>query len=173
MKLLNYLVLSIFSVLLFSCENAENTPQPLTQEDIQGEWLLSELNASEAVDLDNDGNSSIDLTTETNCFEGMAVNFEEDTYQFTYPKISFTGETNETLNCTDTLNTGTYTLENNVLTATTTIDDATNTESVNVELTNNQLKFTITRTQVNQYLDLDSSDNENSDLEFLEFIFEK
>lgn len=173
MKLISYSIILIFASVLISCDDDDTTPQPLTQGDIQGEWFLNELNASEPVDLNNDGNSNIDLTQETSCFDGMVLNFEDDTYQFTYPKINFTGENNETLNCGDTLNTGIYTLDNNVLTATTTIDDSTTTESVNVELNNNQLKFTITSSQVSEYLDLENNSNENSDLEFLEFVFEK
>jgi hypothetical protein len=68
---------------------------------------------------------------------------------------------------------GTYVLENGELTATTMIDGSTSTESVMIELNNNQLKFTITSTQVNEYLNLSTTDNENADLEFLEFIFVK
>jgi hypothetical protein len=55
------------------------------------------------------------------------------------------------------------------LTATTTIDNSTTTESVSVQLDNDLLKFTITKAQVNEYLDLGSSNN--ADLETLEFIF--
>jgi hypothetical protein len=163
----------MLSLLLISCESDDSTPEPLSQNDIQGEWYLTQLNANEPVDLNNDNEENIDLTQETSCFNGMLVNFENDTYQFTYPKINFTGQNNETLSCEDTLNTGTYTLENNILTATTTIEGSSNNENVTVGLNNNQLKFTVTNSQVSAYLNLDNSTNENADLEFLEFVFEK
>jgi hypothetical protein len=173
MNYIKYSLIFTLSLLLISCESDDSTPEPLSQNDIQGEWYLTQLNANEPVDLNNDNEENIDLTQETSCFNGMLVNFENDTYQFTYPKINFTGQNNEILNCEDTLNTGTYTLENNILTATTTIDGSSNTENVTVGLNNNQLKFTVTNSQVSAYLNLDNSTNENADLEFLEFVFEK
>ena len=163
MKYTKYTFIFTLSLLFTACDGDDSTPESLTQNDIQGNWILSELNTSKPVDLDNDGSTNLNLMQETTCFDRMKVNFEDDTYQFTYPKINFTGENNQNLSCADTLNTGTYILENNTLAATTTINNSTNTESVAVELANNQLKFTITSDQI----------NENSDLEFLEFIFEK
>lgn len=173
MKYLNYAVILIISIVNVACNSDDNTSQSLSQNDIQGEWILTKLNASEPVDLNNDGISSLDLKTETDCFDNMIINFINDSYQFAYPAIDFVGGSNNELNCTDTLNTGTYSLENGILTATTIIDGSSNTKSVPVELTNNQLKFTITSEQVSEYLDLDSTDNENSNLDFLEFVFEK
>ncbi|WP_019037640.1 DUF5004 domain-containing protein [Psychroflexus tropicus] len=173
MKLINYYLVLVFSILFLSCDDDDNSTQTLSQNDIQGEWFLSELNASQPVDLNNDGISTINLTQETDCFDEMTINFENDTYEFTYPKIEFTGENDQSLVCNNALNVGTYILENGELTATTMIDGSTSTESVMIELNNNQLKFTITSTQVNEYLDLSTTDNENADLEFLEFIFVK
>jgi hypothetical protein len=156
-----------------SCDSDNEVNQPLTQDSIQGEWFLSELNASQPADLNNDEVSNVDLTKETYCFNEMVIHFENDTYNFTYPKIEFTGENDQTLVCTSTLNQATYILDNGILTATTTIDGSTSTESVNVDLSADQLIFTITAEQVNEYLDLGSVENQNSNLEFLEFIFEK
>jgi len=173
MKLINYSLLLVFTFFFWSCDSDENSIRPLSQNDIQGEWFLSELNASQPVDLNNDDISSVDLTTETTCFEDMSIDFQNDTYLFTYPKIEFTGENDQNLVCTNALYEGTYVLENGELTATTTIDGSTSSESVLIELNNNQLKFTVTSTQVNEYLDLSTIDNENSELEFIEFIFVK
>jgi hypothetical protein len=173
MKLLKYVSTLFVSFILLGCSNDDNTPQALSQSDIQGDWFLVELNANEPTDLNNDGISNTNLRLETDCFSTMAINFENDTYIFTYPKLDFIGENNDELSCTDTLNTGSYSLESGTLTATTTIDNSTTTERVSVQLDNDLLKFTITRAQVNEYLDLGSSNNENADLETLEFIFEK
>lgn len=103
----------------------------------------------------------------------MKVNFEGETYQLTYPKIKFSGENNNELSCIDTLNTGTYFLKNGTLTGTTTIDNTSNTESILIQLESNLLKFSITNDQVSKYLNSETIDNENSDLEFLEFVFQK
>lgn len=155
-----------------SCDE-DISPQSLSQSDIQGEWFLTELNASSPVDLNNDGTTNLDLTKETNCFENMKVNFEGSTYQLTYPKIEFSGENNNELNCIDTLNSGSYILEDGNLNATTTIDNTIYRESVLIQLENNTLKFSISRDQVSKYLDLNTINNENSNLEFLEFVFQK
>ena len=136
-------------------------------------WFLFELITNEPSDLTNYGFYTSNVTLEPACFSSMAINFENDTYTFIYPKLDFIGENNDELSCIDTLNTGSYSFENGTLTATTTIDNSTTTERVSVQLDNDRLKFTITRTQVNEYLDLGTSDNENADLETLEFIFEK
>ncbi len=173
MKLLKCVSTFLVSFILLGCSKDDNTPQALSQSDIQGGWFLVELNANEPTDLNNDGISNTNLRLETDCFSSMALNFENDTYTFIYPKLDFRGENNDELSCIDTLNTGSYSFENGTLTATTTIDNSTTTERVSVQLDNDRLKFTITRTQVNEYLDLGTSDNENADLETLEFIFEK
>lgn len=173
MKLLKCVFTLLVSFILLRCNNDDNTPQALSQSDIQGDWFLVELNANEPTDLNNDGILNTNLRLETDCFSSMAINFENDTYSFTYPKLDFIGESNDEISCTDTLNTGSYGLENGILTATTTIDNSTTTERVSVQLDNDLLKFTITRAQVNEYLDLGSSDNENANLKNLEFIFEK
>lgn len=173
MKLIKYGLTLILSFFIFACSSDDNEPQPLSQNDIQGEWFLTELNASRPVDLNNDGNSSTELTQETTCFDDMKIVFNDNAYTFTYPKLDFNGASNENLSCLNAINTGIYTLEQNILTATTTIDGTENIESVNVELANNQLRFTITSSQVSNYLDLGESTNSNSDLEFLEFVFTK
>ncbi|MFD0932358.1 DUF5004 domain-containing protein [Psychroflexus salinarum] len=173
MKPINFNLIILLTLLTAACGNDDTAPEALSENDIQGEWFLSELNASEPVDLNNDNITNLDLTQETNCFDGMTIDFESDAYEFTYPKIDFTGDNSDELVCSDTLNTGTYSLENGTLTATTFIDGSVSTESVSLELSNNELKFTITSSQVNEYLDLENTSNENSDLEFLEFVFNK
>jgi len=40
----------------------------------------------------------------------MAINFENDTYTFTYPKLDFIGENNHETSCIVTLKTGSYSL---------------------------------------------------------------
>jgi len=173
MKLLKYVSTLLVSLILLGSSNLDNTSQSLSKSDIQGDWFLVELNANKTKDLNNDGISNTNLRLETDCFTTMAINFENDTYTFTYPKLDFIGEDNDEISCTDNLNTGSYRLESGTLTATTTIDNSITTERVSVQLSNDLLKFTITRAQVNEYLDLGSSNNENADLETLEFIFEK
>lgn len=108
MRLIHLTFINLCMLLLLSCESDSGNIQPLSQDDLQGKWFLSELNANQPVDLNNDGNGSTDLTTETDCFDTMSINFDNDSYRFSYPKIEFTGENDQTLICNDTINEGTY-----------------------------------------------------------------
>ena len=110
MRLLKYVSTLLLSLILLRRDNDDNTPQALSQSEIQGDWFLVELNANEPTDLNNDVISNTNLRLETDCFSSMAINFENDTYTFTYPKLDFIGENNHETSCIVTLKTGSYSL---------------------------------------------------------------
>lgn len=170
-----FLSLLMCTVFLVSCSDDDDQVQTLSENDLEGSWTLIEMNASSGVDLNNDGTSNTDITTETDCFDNMTVNFEaENNFMLNYPSLDFDEVDGETvLNCGDANTSGSYNLSGNTLSITTEIENTVETDDFQVNLSGNQLSFTVTNAQAASYFDFDTSDNENADLESIEFVFEE
>ncbi|MFN2260998.1 MAG: DUF5004 domain-containing protein [Psychroflexus sp.] len=171
----SFLSLLSISFLLLSCSDDDDQVQTLSENDLQGSWTLVEMNASSGVDLNNDGTSNTDITNETDCFDNMTVDFQaENNFMLDYPGLDFDQVDGETvLNCNDNNTTGSYSLNGSTLSITTEIENTVETDDFQVNLNGNQLSFTVTNAQAASYFDFDTSDNENADLQSIEFVFEE
>ncbi len=171
----SFLSLLMCSVLLISCSDDDDQVQTLSENDLEGNWTLIEMNASSGVDLNNDGTSNTDITNETDCFDNMTVNFQSDSnFMLDYPGLDFDDVNGETvLNCEDKNTSGSYSLNGGTLSITTEIENNVETDDFQVNLSGNQLSFTVTNAQAASYFDFDISDNENADLQSIEFVFEE
>ncbi len=136
-----------------------------------GNYVLSTLTGDVAVDLDQDMTSDMELTSETNCFDNMAISFNADgTFTSTVAEVSFDASNN--LLCTTNVETGTYSYANGTLTVTININGGTATESQQVLLTPTSLSFNVDDNDVAQYFS-GAAGTPASGITSLDFVYTK
>lgn len=136
-----------------------------------GNYVLSTLTADVAVDLNQDMITNIELTDETSCFDTMAIAFNADgTFSSTVAEVSFDAANN--LICNTSVESGTYSYVNGVLTITISVNGGTATESQQVLLTPTSLSFNVDDNDVAQYFS-GASGTPASGITSLDFVYNK
>lgn len=148
MKKIIFPLIAVVFIFTGCTENA--APAVNNNATIAGNYILSTLTADVAVDLDQNLTSDMELTTETICFDTMAINFDlNGTFTSTVAEVSF--DSTGVLLCNTTVQTGTYNYTNGTLTVTVNVNGGTATESQQVSLTATSLSFNVDDSDVAQY----------------------
>lgn len=144
-----------------------------------GVWLLTELNATPATDLNNDGVASVNLLTETTCFDTTAFSFQGNntgTVNSTIATLEI--DQNQIVNCAVRTDSGTYSISGNTLSVTIDINGGTATETRQVVLTGNgsnagdTLAFFVANNEIGAYVN-DPGNTVASSIQNLEFVYTK
>lgn len=142
------LFLAGFTILLLtSCDPESLTTQSTNA--IAGSYVVTSLQSNVAVDLDGNGTSSTDMLSEATCVQQMTVDFNANgTFSAVVADVSF--DVNNILVCTTSVETGTYTYANGILTVTAMFNGGSVTESQAVVLNPTNFSFTLDSNRINQ-----------------------
>lgn len=174
-----YLTFSCLILVFTSCEtdtdanrNAADIPNTETMSMLEGTYILTTMDATPAADLNEDGTASVDLLSETDCFDVMEATFNSNgTFTATNAKLDFNGGmSNDELVCTSRTDNGMWTLDGSTLTLTVEIGGNTLTDTTEITLTDTTFSFFLTEAEVDEYVD-DDGTSSASDIDelFLEY----
>ena len=166
-------LLVLLSTFIISCSDDDTTNQTLSSSDIVGNWSLVEINSTPAVDLEDNGNSDPNVMNQTDCFDGMSLDFDNNgNVTAVSSEIDYDDSTSPSFNCSLRTDSGSYTLNNSDLSVTVTLDGSQETETLNVDLQNNTLSFIVTESDVADYFNVPSGQSFSS-INELEFVYLK
>jgi len=117
MKNLRILAMTALAITIGSCSSDDNNDND-NSGGISGTYELREFNTSSPTDFNEDGTSSTNQMSETNCYNNSKLTFRADntfTYEVAYLSVN-TADASDT--CTSYEVDGTWTATNNTLTAT-------------------------------------------------------
>ncbi|MGJ8683600.1 MAG: lipocalin family protein [Nonlabens sp.] len=145
------LILPLLAGILLITSCSDNSNQTTNSNAaLVGNYVLTTLTSDVAVDLNQDMATDMELTNETTCFDNMAISFNADgTFTSTVAEVSF--DNANVLQCNTSVETGTYSYGNGLLTITVNINGGTATESQQVVLTATTLSFNVDDNDVAQY----------------------
>jgi hypothetical protein len=161
-----------FAAMLFlvACES-NSTNNGNNNAAIAGDYVLTALSSDVAVDLNSDGSSSMDLMSETTCFDAMTISFGiNGDFTSTIAEVGF--DQNNVLTCSTSVQSGTYSYANNLLTITVNVNGGTATDSQAVVLTPTNLSFSVTDADVAQYFS-GAAGTPASGITELDFVYTK
>ncbi|SHF74868.1 Lipocalin-like domain-containing protein [Salegentibacter echinorum] len=149
----------------------------ITPADLEGEWILSKMNADTLVDLNNDNVGHKNILLETDCFDTMGVVFNPNGDMVTTnSKLDFkAGANNDEFKClSGRTDTGTWRVENQNneerLVLTMTINGNEYTHSRVLERTENTFAFEVSKMESEQYYgNPDGTDAEDVTILSLEY----
>ena len=162
-----------FSISIFSCSDDDTQVQTLSSSDIVGSWTLVEINSTPAVDLEENGNTDVNLMDQTNCFDGMSLDFDNNgNVSVVTSAIDFDSSASPSFTCSLQTNSGSYTIDQNNLTVSAQISGNQETETLNVTVQNNTLSFTVTEGDIADFFSVPAGESFSSITE-LEFVYQK
>ncbi|MCR9228615.1 MAG: DUF5004 domain-containing protein [Flavobacteriaceae bacterium] len=88
------LLISTFILMVSCSEDGDDGQSGFTSTELVGTWVLVEVNLSDQVDIDGDGQSSNNLLDETECVSGSIIFNGDTTYQFEQASFTITSITN-------------------------------------------------------------------------------
>lgn len=172
-KCLKITLLALLSTFIISCSDDDPQNQTLSSSDIVGNWSLVEINSTPAVDLEDDGNSDPNVMNQTDCFDGMSLDFDNNgNVTAVSSEIDYDDSASPSFNCSLRTDSGSYTLNNSDLSVTITLDGSQETETLNVDVQNNTLSFIVTESDVADYFNVPSGESFSS-INELEFVYQK
>jgi len=115
MKNLRILAMAALAITLGSCSSDDNSDN--NSGSIEGTYELREFNTSAATDFNQDGTSSTNQMSETNCYNDSQLTFRSDN-TFTYEIAYLSVNADASSSCTSYEVDGTWSATNNTLTAT-------------------------------------------------------
>jgi len=130
------MILAATAVLLMaSCGGSDDDATSNNEASIVGSYILTELNVSQAIDLDDDGVASADILDEAPCFDGSLVFSSAGTFTSNTDELNIIGTVDSDGNevtfveCFGPFQEmGTYSIEGNVITFTGNDDDQIDTD---------------------------------------------
>lgn len=177
MKTLNnfkVIILFISTVLFFNCSDEDNVnTQTLSSSDIVGNWSLVEINSTPAVDLEENGNTDPNVMNQTDCFDGMSLDFDNNgNVSVVTSAINYDSTNSPSFSCSLQTNSGSYSIDQNNLTVTAQISGNQETETLNVDIQNNTLSFIVTESDIADYFNVPPGES-FSGITQLEFVYQK
>ena len=168
-----HLLLLILSISLFSCSDDDTQVQTLSNSDIVGNWTLVEINSTPAVDLEGNGNTDPNVMNQTNCFDGMSLDFDNSgNVNVVTSAIDFDSSASPSFTCSLQTNSGNYTIDQNNLTVTAQISGNQETETLNITVQNDTLSFTVTEGDIADFFSVPAGESFSTITE-LEFVYQK
>lgn len=116
MKNLRILAMTALAITIGSCSSDDNNDND-NSGGISGTYELREFNTSSPTDFNQDGTSSTNQMSETNCYNDSKLTFRADN-TFTYEVAYLSVNTDASSTCTSYEVDGTWSATNNTLTAT-------------------------------------------------------
>ena len=147
----------------------------INSNDLIGHWSLSRMVADTAVNLNDDGVSSINLLEETSCFNNMSITFSSDgTFITNNATMTFeAGSKENEFSCiADRMDNGTWEVSENNLVLTMIIDGYTYTHTKAIDLNTNTFAFDVTKIESDQYVN-DPGNTQASEIRILELEYTK
>ncbi len=147
----------------------------IDKEDLIGEWGLSKMESDTLVDLNDDGIWSINLLSETSCFDEMGVIFYEDgTFSTTNARLDFNyGENEDKFTCyIDRNDNGTWTVEEDDLVLNLEIDGTVYIDRKKIVQETSIFSFEISKFESDQYVN-DPGDTQASEILILGLEYTK
>lgn len=137
---MNFKILTILSlaiIALNSCSSDDENPES-NQNSIFGTYKLISYNTNPVTDINNDGTASENQALETDCHSQFLITLNEDgtsvvKYTFLELEIDSNGMETQAIECFISDRSGSYTVENNVLTLTYQSDGVTENSTFNIE----------------------------------------
>ncbi len=170
-KLITSLIL-IFAICV-SCSDDDSQVTTLSVADIEGNWVVSEINSTPAVDLESNGNSDANLMNQTTCFDGMSLDFDNNgTLTVVTSEITFDATATPSFSCELRSDVGSYQISGDVLTITLPISGNQETETINVNVQNNTLSFSLMQSDIAQFFNIPSGESFSA-INDLEFVYLK
>ena len=170
---LKYLALFTLSLFMISCSDEDTEVQPLSTSTIEGSWSLAEINTTPPVDLEDDGNTDANVMNQTDCFNGMSLDFDTNgNLDMVTSAINFDSSASPSFDCSTQTSSGSYTINQKDLTVTTQISGNEETETLNVDVQNNTLSFTLTESDIADFFSIPGGES-FSPITEAEFIYEK
>lgn len=122
-----------------------------------GKWDLIEMRTETLVDLNNDNIGSLNLLSETSCFDEMSITFYEDmTFSSVNARMDFAaGDSNTDFACIGTgrgPDTGTWEISGDILTLTVIIDGQSFTNTKQLTFSPTQFRFDVSELESQQYV---------------------
>ena len=172
-KFLKIPLIVLLSTFIISCSDDDTQVQTLSSSDIVGSWTLVEINSTPAVDLEGNGNTDPNVMNQTDCFDGMSLDFDNSgNVSVVTSAIDFDSSATPSFNCSLQTNSGSYSIDQNNLTVTAQISGNQETETLNVNVQNNTLSFTVTESDIADYFSVPAGESFSSITE-LEFVYQK
>lgn len=161
--------LLIATMLLLSCGAEEldvsansSFSDPIVTANIEytqliGKWNLFEMRTETPVDLNNDKVGSLNLLSETSCFDAMSITFNEDmTFSSVNARMDFAaGDSNTDFTCMGTgrgPDTGTWEISGDILTLTVNIDGQSFTNTKKLTFSSTKFFFDVSEFESQQYV---------------------
>jgi len=170
----NFLIFITACLILSSCSDDDDTNiSVLSNSDIEGNWAITEINSTPAVDLESNGNTDPNLLNQTNCFDGMALDFDSNgNLNVTSTEITFDENASPSFVCSLRNDLGSYLISGGNLTVTIPISGNQETQTISVNIQNNTMSFSLTQSDVAQFFNIPSGENFSS-INELEFVYQK
>jgi len=113
-------ILSLAMITLNSCSSDDENPES-NQNSIFGTYELISYNTNPSTDINNDGTESENQALESDCHKGFFITLNEDgtsavKYTFLELETDSNGIETQTIECFISDRSGTFTVENNILT---------------------------------------------------------
>lgn len=168
-----FLLIAFFAILLTSCSDDDTQNVVLNVTDIEGTWIVSEINSTPVVDLESNGNNDPNLMNQTTCFDGMSFNFDSNgNLTVVTTEITFDANSDPSFICSLRTDIGDYTISGNDLTVTVPILGNQETESVLVNIQNNTLTFSLSQVEVAEFFNIPNGESFSA-IDELEFVYVK
>lgn len=168
-----FLLIAFFPILLTSCSDDDTQNVVLNETDIEGTWVVSEINSTPVVDLESNGNNDPNLMNQTTCFDGMSFNFDSNgNLTVVTTEITFDANSDPSFICSLRTDIGDYTISGNDLTVTVPISGNQETESVLVNIQNNILTFSLSQVEVAEFFNIPNGESFSA-IDELEFVYVK
>ncbi|TKS56250.1 lipocalin family protein [Mesohalobacter halotolerans] len=163
------------SIAITSCSDDDSVQNTvLNVSDIEGNWSLFQINSTPVVDLEGDANTNPNIMAQTDCFNGMSLNFGTNgVLTVVSSEITFDSNADPSFDCSLRTDVGSYSISGNDLTVTIPISGNQEIQTVVIDVQNNNiLSFTLTESQVAQFFSVPSGESFSTITE-LEFVYEK
>lgn len=164
-----FFTLLVVSMLLTSCGGEDlddiansSFSDPIVTANIEytqlvGKWNLFEMRTKTLVDLNNDKVGSLNLLSETSCFNEMSITFYEDmTFASVNARMDFAaGDSNNDFACLGTgrgPDTGTWEISGDILTLTVIVDGQSFTNTKKLTFSPTQFQFDVSEYESQQYV---------------------
>lgn len=134
-KTIQLTILFTLLIILAGCNKNDDDSSNNASNNIQGTWILVELNSSVALDLDEDGTFSTRLHEEKPCVLNTQITFSEGGALLNEASFAIFAFGDISIVCIDTSIEGTWSIENNNLT----LEQAGTESSYEILLENNRL----------------------------------
>lgn len=163
-----FCTLLVTTMLLTSCggkdldDTVASFSDPIVTANIEytqliGKWDLFEMRTETPVDLNNDKVGSLNLLSETSCFDAMSITFNEDmTFSSVNARMDFAaGDSNTDFACMGTgrgPDNGTWEISGDILTLTVIIDGQSFTNTKKLTFSSTKFFFDVSEFESQQYV---------------------